>query len=303
MICRRYYTRHGINPMWIIKNSFSVHKIIASFNKKKNCKNIKTYDFSTLYTSIPHKKLLDKLKWVINKAFLSSNKKFISVYNSSASWTDSPRKNTRHLNSKEVIQLIKWLIDNTFVTLGDKCFKQKIGIPMDTDCAPLLANLFLYAYEYQWINKQVEKNKFNLLIKFKGCCRYIDDLLLINNDLSMEKVKSQIYPKEVILVSDDNNGLNTPFLDLMINIENSLITTHIYDKRDLFNFPIISFPILSGNIPLNSSYGVAVGEWVRYARACTLYKHFNSFQELYQLQSLMQNCKMVLSVISVTCTG
>ena len=90
----------------------------------------------------------------------------------------------------------------------------------------------------------------------------------------MEKVKSQIYPKELILVPDDNNGLNTPFLDLMININDSLITTHIYDKRDIFNFPIISFPILSGNIPLSSSYGVVIGEWVRYARACTLYKHF-----------------------------
>ena len=160
------------------------------------------------------------------------------------------------------------------MTLGDKCFKQEIGIPMGTDCAPLLANLFLYAYEYQWIVKKVKEKKIHLLKKFKGCCRYIDDLLLINNDLTMEKVKSQIYPKELILVPDDNNGLNTPFLDRMININDSLITTHIYDKRDIFNFPIISFPILSGNIPLSSSYGVVIGEWVRYARACTLYKHF-----------------------------
>ena len=43
--------------------------------------------------------------------------------------------------------LVRWLIDNIFVILGDKCFQQVIGIPMGTDWAPFLANLFLFAYD------------------------------------------------------------------------------------------------------------------------------------------------------------
>ena len=41
-----------------------------------------------------------------------------------------------------------------------------------------------------------------------------------------------------------------------------VIYTKIYDKRDIINFPVVNFPILSGNIPLTSSYGVFIGELV-----------------------------------------
>ena len=106
---------------------------------------------------------------------------------------------------------------------------------------------------------------------------------------------SKIYPKELILVPDHNNGLNTPFLDLMINIDESFITTKIYDKRDIFPFPITSFPILSGNIPLKSSYGVVIGEWVRYARACTNYDDFKE-RSLLLITKLLKQCYTIKSL-------
>ena len=74
IICQSYKNNYGTNPMWILKNSVYVHKIIASFNRKNNANNIKTYDFSTLYTSIPHSLLKSKMSWVINKAFTASKK-------------------------------------------------------------------------------------------------------------------------------------------------------------------------------------------------------------------------------------
>ena len=67
---------------------------------------------------------------------------------------------------------MNWLIDNIYVTFGDKCFRQAIGIPMGTDCAPFLANLFLYSYEYKWIEQQKKLNKWNVLKYFRSCCRY-----------------------------------------------------------------------------------------------------------------------------------
>ena len=262
--------------MWILKNSTSVHKIIASFNRKKIAKLLKTYDFPTLYTSIPHKTLKTKISWVIRKAFNHSKKKFISIYENYARWTSFPRKNTIFLDCKKMTNLVRWLINNIFVILGDRCFKQIIGIPMGTDCAPFLANLFLFACEFQWIDKQRIANKYQLLKKFQGCGRYIDDLLMINNDHVMDAAMFEIYPKELILVPDESTGQSVSFLDLKLTIKDSVIYIHIYDKRYIFDFPVINFPVLSGNIPLSGSYGSFIGELVRYARACTYFDDFKT---------------------------
>ena len=140
---------------------------------------------------------------------------------------------------------------------------------MGTDCAPFLANLFLYSYEYKWIEKQRKRGRRDRLALFRFCFRYIDDLLTINNDDHMERVMTEIYPKELLLVPDDSDGSSCPFLDLKLVVKDGAISTSIFDKRDAFDFPIVNFPTLTGNIPIKSSYGVFIGELVRYARACT----------------------------------
>jgi len=151
-----------------------------------------------------------------------------------------------------LIKITHWLIDNIYVTFGDKCFQQKIGIHIGTDCAHYLANLFLFACGYKWIMKQVRLNKFNLLNKFKGCSRYINDLL-INNDNTMKHVMNSMYPPELKLIPNDINGFVTNFLDLSLKIKDNVLSNSIYDKRDVFNFSIVNFPFLKGNIPNISS--------------------------------------------------
>ena len=74
---------------------------------------------------------------------------------------------------------------------------------MGTDWAPFLANLFLFSYEYQWMSKKLKEKNFNLLQKFKYCCRYIDDLFAINNNSTLKRLKHQIYPPELDITTDD----------------------------------------------------------------------------------------------------
>jgi len=167
-------------------------------------------------------------------------------------------------------------VDNIYVTFGDKCFRQVIGIPMGTDCAPFLANLFLYFYEYKWIDKQRKAKRCQIIKFFKNCGRYIDDLLMVNNNNKMTELMCSIYPKELELVPDDGDGTTAPFLDLFLTVDRGVVFSSIYDKRDNFDFPIVNFPTLTGNIPKKSSYGVFVGELVRYVRACTYYEDFQS---------------------------
>ena len=71
-------------------------------------------------------------------------------------------------------------------------YRQTIDIPMETDCALQLANLFLFHYEYSYINLCMAK-----LFSYTG--RYIDDLLTLNNS-NFEDEISNIYPPELTLI-------------------------------------------------------------------------------------------------------
>ena len=56
-----------------------------------------------------------------------------------------------------------------------------IGIPMGTNCVPLLADLFLYSYENEFLDKLIKEGKRKLARKFNLLYRYIDDLISFNN--------------------------------------------------------------------------------------------------------------------------
>ena len=69
IIGKRYEIRHSINPFWIISNSTQVFQRMAKMNHEKECKHIRTYDFSNMYTSIPHKLLKYQLCKTVKKAY------------------------------------------------------------------------------------------------------------------------------------------------------------------------------------------------------------------------------------------
>ena len=73
-------------------------------------------------------------------------------------------------------------------------FKQSVGIPMGTDCAPLIADLFLFSFEFDFMKGLIRKD-LAAARKFSKTFRYIDDLLVLNNP---QFVKS-IYPPELEL--------------------------------------------------------------------------------------------------------
>ena len=91
------------------------------------------------------------------------------------------RKTDRDVYTKEsIIESVSYLIKNSYFKLGDKLFRQDIGIPMGSDPAPAFANLFLYHYESTWLNS-VKKTNQVLARKFGQVFRYIDDLLALND--------------------------------------------------------------------------------------------------------------------------
>ena len=77
--------------------------------------------------------------------------------------------------------MLEFLIDSIFFVFGGCVFQQTVGIPMGTNCAPLLADLFLYSYEADFIQGLLKKNEKNLAQSFTFMFRYIDDVLSLNN--------------------------------------------------------------------------------------------------------------------------
>ena len=83
--------------------------------------------------------------------------------------------------------------------------------------------------------------------------RYLDDILNINN-VYFDNMVSQIYPSELQLNKANASDTEAAFLDLHLSISNDIVSTKIYDKRDDFDFEIVNFPFLDGDVPRSTSY-------------------------------------------------
>jgi hypothetical protein len=97
--------------------------------------------------------------------------------------------------------MLEFLIANIFVSFGGTLFQQVVGIPMGTNCAPLLADLFLYLYESEFLQKLVKDEKIHEARAFNFTYRYIDDVLSINNSRYAEFLPL-IYPPELEIKRD-----------------------------------------------------------------------------------------------------
>ena len=67
----------------------------------------------------------------------------------------------------------------------------------------------------------------------------------------------QIHPTELQLNKANSSDTEAPFLDLNLSITNDIVSS-IYDQRDDFNFEIVNFPFLDGDVPRSPSYGIYI---------------------------------------------
>ena len=114
-------------------------------------------------------------------------------------------------------------------------YQQIVGIPMGTNCAPLIADLFLYCYERDFMSDLQKSKRFDLIDMFNDTSRYLDDIFTID-DPEFEKHIPDIYPAELQLNKANTSDKETSFLDLNIKVIGSDIHTSVYDKRDDFAF-------------------------------------------------------------------
>ena len=259
------------NRFWVINNSKPLIERLDVINTRKKAKDISTYDFSTLYTKLPHNDLIRVLNTHIDFVFDGGTSKYLGFSESKVFWKRKPtRKQT--ISRFQLKALVKHLITRTYFIVGNLIIRQSIGIPMGIDPAPFWANLYLYHYEQEFITRLMRTDKKRAR-KFVNACRFIDDECNINDHGEFSRSFQEIYPEELQLKCE-HQGLHATFLDLDIQIVDGIFVYKLFDKRDEFPFSIVRMPDLSGNLPAFIFYGSIMSEFLRIARCTRLIEDF-----------------------------
>ena len=77
-------------------------------------------------------------------------------------------------------------------------------------------------------------------------------------------VPKDIYPEELVLLNTNINRNYDHYVDLNIFLHSGVFICSLFDKRNDFDFNVISYPFLSGNIPKIPTYGVYVSQLIRF---------------------------------------
>ena len=148
---------------------------------------------------------------------------------------------------------------------------------MGTNCAPLVADLFLFCYERDFMLSLSEDNQSGVIDALSSTSRYLDDLLNIDNNF-FDSMVNRIYPSERQLNKANVSDAEASFLDL--HFKYGFVKTKIYDKRNDFDFNIVNFSFLDGDVPRSASYGVYISQLIRFLELLVMLMtliHINMF--------------------------
>ena len=263
---------HNVNQnSWIIINNKKVLDGIERCNDNQGIPGnymITTFDFSTLYTSLPHDDLIRCIVALYNK-YIDSN---IEVLHRNKKIT---------ISKIQFVNLLKFCINNSYVLFNNRLYRQKIGIPMGSNFSPNIANLYLHFYEQKFLDRNTPEGR----TRYMNTYRFIDDLLSINNRDILFDIRA-IYPRFLEIKNTNNDPYRTcSFLDMEIKINNNKFLTTVYDKRRDYDFEILGLPAFLSNIPYNMTYGIICSQFSRFANICMKGEDF------------LFNCQLVIDKI------
>ena len=112
-----------------------------------------------------------------------------------------------------------FLLGIMFIRFGTKLYRQVVGIPVGTNCATLVADLFLFCYERDFMMSLSNDKKADIIDAFNTTSRYLDDILNIDN-VYFDNMVSQIYPSVLQLNKANTSDTEVAFSDLHLSIFN-----------------------------------------------------------------------------------
>ena len=139
--CTAVYERNGKKLFWSIKNSGEILNNLKS--RGFLASGLSTYDFSTLYTTLTHNLIKEILTELIEQTFNREDSLYLSCNYTNTFFTSEQPKRYKLWSCQKKCDALRYLLDNIFLRFGSKLYRQIVRIPMGTNCAPLVADLFL----------------------------------------------------------------------------------------------------------------------------------------------------------------
>ena len=164
---------------------------------------------------------------LIENTFRSEEVLYLACNEERAFFDSEEHKKYDLWSCQKVTDALIYLLDNIYIRFGSKLNRQNVGIPMGTNCAPLVADLFLFCYERDFMKSLTKEKRYDLIDAFNSSSRYLDDLLNIDN-IHFEHMVHRIYPAELQLNKANVSDTEAAFLDLNLSIHNDILSTKIY---------------------------------------------------------------------------
>ena len=139
----------------------SIHVLIKLKSRGFRATSLSTYDFSTLYTTVPHdlikEKFLDLIERVFKKIIKNEGMLYIAYYDKKAFFTSTDNKGYKLWSCQNVCDTLSYLLNNIYIKFGNKLYRQIVGTPMGTNCTSLVADFFAM--------KEISRLLFLMIIK------------------------------------------------------------------------------------------------------------------------------------------
>lgn len=268
--CNTIKSRIGIRCFWSINNNT---KIIDFVNEHPIIQQAYSFDFSTLFTSLPHSVIKNELFYLVDLMFRNSNAgKYLGLSNHRSFFTNAPdNTHYKYFTDVEFKELIDIILNETYVKFGNLVFKQVKGIPMGGAASPLIADLTLSSLEFKFLKNP---DNYNKAFKLRNTFRYIDDIIVFNiEQTEFLELAQTIYPTSLPLENSSGSNGICEYLDLKLQygLKNSI---EVFDKTQAFDFPVVKFIHSSSNVHTVTAKNVLISQLIRYARICTESKSF-----------------------------
>ena len=140
---------------------------------------LSTYDFSTLYTTLSHNLIKEKLTELIEQKINRMGSLYLACNDKTRFFTSEQPERYKLWSCQKMCDALHYLLDNIFIRFGSKLYRQIVGYAMGTNCAPLVADLFLFCYERDFMLSLSNNNQTDIIEAFNSTSRYLMAYLIM----------------------------------------------------------------------------------------------------------------------------
>lgn len=292
-----------VSSSWILNSSDDVCHLIRRFNRsltprarERHILNLVTFDFKNMYTNIELGDLKTRMAAFFSEAFHNDPALQLKITSrEEVTWvldhTEGPHyhgpqdRRTIDYVVFSVGNMTEWfsyLIDHQYVQFGDRLFRQVYGIPMGTNCAVFVANLYLFTYELEFIRHLADTGNRELMRRLQFVGRFVDDLLGVDADilrdyLYIDGARRGVYPRGTLQLDETGAGPEVPYMDIQLYRGPEGIATDLYDKRlepGFRRIKMIRFPHIESFISDSAKYNIVTSQLIRFSRLCSTKSSF-----------------------------